>query len=163
MEKFEFQMPRYHEIPNVGLYLEQTVKYINQSLEPLHLSITASMLSNYVKNGFVSRPIKKQYYADQIAHLMFIAIVKQTLSMQNIVDLFQLQEQTYEASIAYNYFCEQLEKELKNVFENRQDALEADMPFPKKTLHSVTIAISHTIYLNYCFEQMKEMKNPESI
>ncbi|MDO5155234.1 MAG: DUF1836 domain-containing protein [Eubacteriales bacterium] len=158
MNTIDFKMPRYHEIPNVGLYLEQTVQYINQYIEPLHISITASMLSNYVKNGFVSRPIKKQYNADQIAHLMFIAIVKQTLSMQNIVDLFQLQEKTYDAPTAYDYFCTELENELQKVFENRPNTELTDMPFAKKTLFSVVIAISHTIYLNYCFEQMKNMK-----
>ena len=30
-----FHLPRYDELPNVGLYLEQTVKYINQCLHPL--------------------------------------------------------------------------------------------------------------------------------
>ena len=66
MESIHIKMPRYQEIPNVGLYLEQTVKYINQSIEPLKLSITASMLSNYVKQGYVDRPIRKQYYADRM-------------------------------------------------------------------------------------------------
>ena len=28
------KMPRYNEIPNVGLYLEQVVTYINEVLEP---------------------------------------------------------------------------------------------------------------------------------
>ena len=31
----DFRLPRYNEIPNVGLYLEQTTKYISQYLEPL--------------------------------------------------------------------------------------------------------------------------------
>ena len=25
-----FHMPRYHDLPDVGLYLDQTVKYINR-------------------------------------------------------------------------------------------------------------------------------------
>lgn len=61
----DYRMPRYKEIPNVGLYLEQTVKYINECLAPIEISITPSMLSNYVKKGYIDRPIKKQYYADQ--------------------------------------------------------------------------------------------------
>ena len=65
-------MPRYKEIPNVGLYLEQTVKYINECLAPIEISITPSMLSNYVKKGYIDRPIKKQYYADQIAYAIYI-------------------------------------------------------------------------------------------
>ena len=31
----EFSFPRYNDIPNVGLYLEQVVKYISEYLEPL--------------------------------------------------------------------------------------------------------------------------------
>lgn len=54
----DYRMPRYKEIPNVGLYLEQTVKYINECLAPIEISITPSMLSNYVKKGYIDRPIK---------------------------------------------------------------------------------------------------------
>ena len=80
----DYRMPRYKEIPNVGLYLEQTVKYINECLAPIEISITPSMLSNYVKKGYIDRPIKKQYYADQIAYAIYIVIIKQVLSMDNI-------------------------------------------------------------------------------
>ena len=31
----DFRMPRYNEIPNVGLYLEQVTKYICEHLAPL--------------------------------------------------------------------------------------------------------------------------------
>lgn len=152
----DFKLPKYKEIPDVGLYLEQTVKYINQCIEPLHLSITASMLSNYVKQGYVSRPEKKQYSADQIAHLIFISIVKQTLSMQNINSLFELQEKTYSAEIAYDYFCKELEKSLRYIFAGKNyDIDNKDMTFGKKTLTSVVIAISHIIYLDFCFEEIK--------
>ena len=83
----DYRMPRYKEIPNVGLYLEQTVKYINECLAPIEISITPSMLSNYVKKGYIDRPIKKQYYADQIAYAIYIVIIKQVLSMDNIASL----------------------------------------------------------------------------
>ena len=79
----DYRMPRYKEIPNVGLYLEQTVKYINECLAPIEISITPSMLSNYVKKGYIDRPVKKQYYADQIAYAIYIVIIKQVLSMDN--------------------------------------------------------------------------------
>ena len=32
----EFRMPRYREIPDVGLYLDQTVKYMNRYLVEIH-------------------------------------------------------------------------------------------------------------------------------
>ena len=60
-------LPRYAEIPNVGLYLEQVTKYINGYVAPLGcLELTTSMVSNYVKKGIIPKPIKKQYYAEHI-------------------------------------------------------------------------------------------------
>lgn len=56
----EFRMPRYREIPDVGLYLDQTVKYMNRYLAPLGcMEITTSMVSNYVKKGYISNPVRK--------------------------------------------------------------------------------------------------------
>ena len=73
----EFRMPRYREIPDVGLYLDQTVKYMNRYLAPLGcMEITTSMVSNYVKKGYISNPVRKQYSAEQIAYLLFIAVAK---------------------------------------------------------------------------------------
>ena len=69
----DFRMPRYSEIPNVGLYLEQTTKYICEQLAPLQENaITGSMISNYVKKGLIANPTRKQYSREQIAYLMYI-------------------------------------------------------------------------------------------
>ena len=73
----DFCLPRYNEIPNVGLYLEQTTKYICEYLAPLgEFSLTSSMISNYVKKGLIANPVKKQYSREQIAYLFFIAVAK---------------------------------------------------------------------------------------
>lgn len=149
-----FKMPRYNEIPNVGLYLEQVVKYVNECLEPLDISITPSMLSNYVKKGYIDHPVKKQYYADQIAYTLFIIIAKQTLSMENVSTLFDFQKANYPIDIAYNFFCDELESMLHYIFELEDESpvVQKQEPFGRKTLRSVIIAISHIIYLNYCFK-----------
>ncbi len=148
------KMPRYKVIPNVGLYLEQVVKYINEVLGPFNLSITPSMLSNYVKKGYIDRPVNKQYHAEQIAYLIFIVVAKQVLSMENIAKLFDLQKSTYSLEIAYNYFCHELEYRIRMTFEKLDDkeTVSGDMPYEKKVLRSVVIAVSHIIYLNCCFE-----------
>ena len=148
------KMPRYKEIPSVGLYLEQVVKYINEIIEPLHLAITPSMLSNYVKKGYIERPIKKQYYAEQISYLIFIVVAKQVLNMENISALLTLQKATYSTEMAYDYFCEELEYMIRMTFEKKseQEPISEDIPYEKKVLRSVVIAVSHIIYLNYCFE-----------
>ena len=92
----DFRLPRYQEIPNVGLYLEQAVKFIDQALAPLGWeTLTPSMISNYVKRGLITSPVKKQYDRDQIAHLMFIALAKNVLSLDDVQEFIRLQERTY--------------------------------------------------------------------
>ena len=56
----QFTLPSYNEIPNVGLYLEQTAKYISEYLTCLgDFALTGSMISNYVKKGLIKNPVKK--------------------------------------------------------------------------------------------------------
>ena len=44
----DFHLPRYEDIPNVGLYLEQTVSYITEYLNPIQKgAITGSMAEAY--------------------------------------------------------------------------------------------------------------------
>ena len=94
----KFQLPAYQEIPNVGLYLEQTLKYINDTFSAFRsVELTKSMISNYVKLGYLRRPVKKQYDREQIAALLFIAVSKQVLSMDNIGKLFGSMEESYTA------------------------------------------------------------------
>lgn len=126
----EFQMPRYQELPDVGLYLEQTNKYINSYLEPLGcMEITSSMISNYVKKGYVASPVKKLYYREQIAQLFFIAVAKNVLSMENIGKLFEIQKKTYTTQIAFDYFCQEFENKLYSIFGLTEEADQAqDLP-----------------------------------
>jgi len=152
-----FRMPRYHELPNVGLYLEQTAKYINSFLLPLGcMEITTSMISNYVKQKLIDGPIKKQYYADQIAYLFFIAIAKNVLSMEHIRELFNRQKETYGNQVAYDYFCCELENHIFYLF-GLKDTLEqigTTSSTTKMMLRSVLISTSHIIYLNSFFQSV---------
>ena len=147
----EFRMPRYREIPDVGLYLDQTVKYMNRYLAPLGcMEITMSMVSNYVKKGYINNPVRKQYSAEQIAYLLFIAVAKSALSMDNITRLFQMQRKTYTVQQAYDYFCDSLESTLQYTF-GLTDTMErfnpADMP-ERMMLRATIIAVTHIIYLS---------------
>lgn len=161
----QFRMPRYREIPDVGLYLDQTVKYVNRYLAPLGcMEITSSMVSNYVKKGYISNPVRKQYTADQIAYLFFISIAKSVLSMENIARLFDMQKQMYTAEIAYDFFCEEIENTLQYTFGLKDQLDEVGTPEDrsetKTMLRSTIIAVTHIIYLSNRFETMKAPEAP---
>ena len=156
----QFRLPRYREIPDVGLYLDQTVKYINRYLAPLGcMEITTSMVSNYVKKGYISNPVHKQYDAEQIAYLFFISIAKSVLSMDNISCLFHMQKKMYAAETAYNFFCMELENMLQYIFglKAEMDVIGVEPNTDTKTmLRSTIIAVAHIIYLSSRFDLVKE-------
>ena len=153
----DFRLPRYREIPNVGLYLDQTVKYINSYLAPLgNMEITASMVSNYVKKGYIRNPVHKQYSAEQIAYLMAMAVVKNVVPMENIALMFDMQKRTYSVEVAYDYFCTELENMLRFIFglKDAVDEVGVTNSEAKDMLRSVIIAVAHVIYLNSRFDAM---------
>lgn len=77
-----FRLPRYEQLPEVELYLDQTTAYISERLALLgDVKLTNSMISNYVKHKLIRRPVKKKYAADQIAELFFIAVAKMSCNL----------------------------------------------------------------------------------
>lgn len=160
----EFKLPRYHEIPDVGLFLEQTSKYIGGYLEGLpNISLTGSMISNYVKKDLIANPVKKQYNREQIAYLIFAAIAKSVLSLEQIHLLFELQAQTYPSAIAYDYFCDEFENVLQHVF-GLKDSLEnvgSTASDEKVMLRNTIITVAHKIYLDKVFSLIEENRQEE--
>ncbi len=112
-----FALPRYSDLPQVGLYLDQTVQFINGYFRDFPgVELTPSMVSNYVKKGIISHPVKKKYTREQLASLMYIAVSKTVLSLENIDTLFQMQRAHCTAAEAYDYFCDEVENCLPFVF-----------------------------------------------
>lgn len=154
-----FRLPRYKEIPNVGFYLEQVVKYINGYLNQLgYPEITNSMVSNYVKQGLIHKPVGKLYYTDQIAHLFFVSIAKNILSMDNIQKLFTMQQKVYSDEVAYDYFCCELENMLCFIFglKDSVDTIGTTESPEKGMLRSLIIAVAHMVYLRFGFDKISE-------
>ncbi len=147
-----FRLPRFREIPDVGLYLDQTVKYINRYLEPLGgMEITSSMVSNYVKKGYIKSPVRKQYDADQIAYLFTIAIMKRVIPMEYIARLYDMQRRVYSTQTAYDYFCSELENMLHYTFglKDEVEAIGTSSTDLKRMLRSVIIAVANITYVEH--------------
>lgn len=162
-----FHLPRYNEIPNVGLYLKQVVKYINETLQPVfQIKVTETMLSNYVKMHLVPNPIKKQYYREQISTLIFIVLSKSVLSLDNLQMLIKLQTEKYDIATAYDYFCNKFENVLQYVYGikdsidlSERDSISSQEPSSedaenKKLVHNIIITVAHKFYLDYCFTKL---------
>lgn len=151
----DFHFPAYNEIPNVGLFLEQATKFVSEYLEPLEgITITSSMISNYVKKKLIDNPIKKQYYRDQIVYMIFIAVAKSVLTLEEIEILINVRQRNYDTPAMYEYFCKEFETILFYVF-GVNDSLENIEPTPpnedRQLLQNTIITATSKIYLDTIF------------
>ena len=106
-----FSYPKWEDIPNIDLYLDQVLLYVNQVCAPVspdkEKGLTASMVNNYVKHGYLTKPDKKKYQRKQIARLIAITTLKSVFSIQEIAQtLNSLQtqassDQLYDAFVDY--------------------------------------------------------------
>ncbi|WP_247949823.1 DUF1836 domain-containing protein [Streptococcus mitis] len=106
-----FSYPKWEDIPNIDLYLDQVLLYVNQVCAPIspdkEKGLTASMVNNYVKHGYLTKPDKKKYQRKQIARLIAITTLKSVFSIQEIAQtLNSLQtqassDQLYDAFVDY--------------------------------------------------------------
>ncbi len=155
----EFRLPRFSEIPNVGLYLEQASKYISEYLSPLgEFTLTASMISNYVKKGLIANPVRKQYGRDQIAYLFFVAVAKSVLSLDALADFFAIQKRTHSLQKSYDRFCGEFENVLRFTFEV-EDVMESqgeETTVEKRLLYTSVVAAVQKIYLERNLEWLSQ-------
>ena len=105
-------LARYNQLPNVTLYRDQVIEYIELWMEPLSICveqpvITPSMINNYVKVGLVPAPVK-------------ICIFKQVLPIAAVQALFNIQRLSYDAPTAFDYVVDQLEASIRAAFSIEQ-------------------------------------------
>lgn len=156
----DFRLPRYAQLPTVGLYLEQVADYLNGCLQPLgDVKITSSMISNYVKHNMIDRPVRKLYGRDQVADLIFIAVAKNVLQLDDLrIGIRIQQNSSFDIATAYDYFCIELENTLQYVF-GYQDELKVvgTIKTPqKRMLHNLVMAVSYKAYLDKYFKYVRE-------
>lgn len=142
-----YTLPSYSEIPDVGLYLNQCATYINKVLEPLYgISITESMISNYVKKKIITNPIKKTYPRSTISELIFISISKSAAPLDSISFLLSSLREKYNSEDFYNYFKNEFESRLNVVFsQNNTSEVRGDSEIEIlfKNLINTSIQIVH--------------------
>jgi len=111
-----WHLPRWSELPQIELYVDQVVAFLETQLGGLLLVeekfITAAMINNYVKQGLLPKPVKKKYGRPHIARLIIITLSKQTVSLADIqaaVDFALWNRQPMEV---YDAFCARQEAAL---------------------------------------------------
>ena len=162
----KFHIPRWSELPNIDLYLDQVVNLINSTLSPyIFLNndekkenvqvLTKTMINNYVKNNLIEAPEKKLYSKIQLAKLFVICILKQVYSMQDIKILISIALENTTAEEKYDSFCNLFEECLRCTF-NQKDFVDTKSD-NSHLLRTVLLSCSYKIYVqNITLNDKKE-------
>lgn len=122
-------LPRYSQLPDIGLYMDQVIALTERFLGPIFNGettiLTASMVNNYVKQHLLPPPYKKRYNREHVARLIAICILKQVLSIPEIDVL--LKELFLEEDFARNYdsWCDTIELAFEEL--NRKECSHATL------------------------------------
>ena len=152
----KIHIPRWEELPNVDLYMDQILTFINSSLsECINFSedeennkiLTKTMINNYVKNNILEPPVKKKYSKTQCAKLFVICILKQVFSMNEISSLINIALESTDISHAYNSFCSLFEEAVISIFEKKEFSKVDASNENRYLLKAVLLSCSYKIYV----------------
>ncbi len=108
----DFSLPEWEQLPEMDLYMDQVMTYMEKKLKPLNNDnfdkvLTPFMINNYVKSGLIACPTQKRYNKEQIAYLFGICSIKQILSISDISTLFDIDRHKAQTTEKiYQYFQE---------------------------------------------------------
>ncbi len=75
----------WEQFPDIELYMDQVVTYVSglgglfSDFVDDEKALTASMVNNYVKDGYIRRPINKKYDKDQLVNLYMLLMLKNVM------------------------------------------------------------------------------------
>ena len=152
----KIHIPRWNELPEIDLYLDQVVNYLEKYLKQYSTNrddkiITKTMINNYVKQSILPAPEKKKYNKTHLAYLMVICVLKQVYSISDIGKLISLTIQYFEISKAYNRFCANLEISIKNVFTRKEFPHIEKMTEEQYLLKNVVQSVADKLYVEMKF------------
>jgi methyltransferase-like protein len=150
-----FHLPRWDELPNIDLYIDQLVSFLEQYLagyikndnEKEEKIITKTMINNYVKHKAIKAPVNKKYNKEHMASLFVIFILKEVYSIHEIEKLISLAIETSPIELAYDRFCSELEKAIRIVFAEKNYVKNSRLSQEQYILRNVVQSFANKLYV----------------
>lgn len=115
LESFTF--PRYKDLPELELYMDQVISVAEKYLGVLAVGersiVTPSMINNYVKNGVIPPPEKKRYTRDHLAEIIIVCSLKQTTEITDISIMIKKMTEAYGVAETFDTFAALYEKYMR--------------------------------------------------
>ena len=150
-------LPRYRELPDLELYMDQVIFVTDQVLSPLFPEssspiLTPTMINNYVRQKLVEPPVKKRYSRTHLAYFIAVALLKPVFSIGEISGLIARQAEVSDTEAAYDRLCTELEQCLAAIFK----CGELQKPLPPTgeadLLRAAVVSLANKIYVEKMLE-----------
>ena len=111
-----YQLPKWEDIPDFGLYMDQVITLLTQHLDYLPREdrdediVTPTAINNYVRLKIMPPPEKKRYRRVHLAYLFMICTLKQTLTIAQIQKIIPVELEEEDVKLLYsNYVARHIE------------------------------------------------------
>jgi len=149
-----YHCPRWNELPNIDLYMDQVLIFIEKHTAVFAesgkiKSLTKTMINNYVKQKKIRPPRKKRYKRTHLAYFMVVSILKRFMSLSEISDGIITVRRKHTPEKTYNLFCEGFETSLRNIFLGENNKSIENLSDDFALIKSVTSAYANMLYARY--------------
>lgn len=165
------QLPRWDDLPNLSLYLDQVLEYVNDHIGIVFINhdesqdkiLTSSMINNYVKNQIMPAPNRKRYDKNHIAFIITITVLKQVSNLNDISNGINHLTSVLGKVDAYNSFVTFLENALKASIQEFRQAesikyFETPVEMNLLPLKTATVAFASMMMSKYLMKHLTNLK-----
>lgn len=126
-----FKNPDSDKIPDIPLYMDQLLEYLQNQLSVLlrqqnESVFTKTMINNYVKSKVICAPERKKYNHEALKDLILIYHFKQCFSMQDVDALIKMLKNTEHYYKTFTEHYEEKKSLMKNTLSKTVDEYSVD-------------------------------------
>lgn len=162
----EAQFPRWTDLPQFDLYMDQVIQYVNDIVTPLGFGeITSTMVNNYVKKGVINAPLKKKYRPEQLANILVIAMLKPVFALDAIAAGIQFSLANRPVAQAYDAFILTFSSAIEQANSDFSDGLtisRVNKPDMTTTQHAIVTMAINAVLQKLLVEKMIDLAADDS-
>lgn len=161
-----YHCPRWNELPNIELYMDQVLIFIEKNTAVFAesgkiKSLTKTMINNYVKQKKIRPPKNKRYNRTHLAYFMVVSILKRFMSLSEISDGIITVRRKHLPEETYNLFCDLFETSLRNIFLGESNTGADKVPDDITLMTAVTSAYANMLYARYLIFKSSQAEKHE--
>ena len=142
----QFELTQYEKLPDIDLYMDQVITYLERQLMTFSLSsmdklITSSMINNYVKGEVIPAPNAKRYNKEHIALILEVCLLKKVLSISNIKEILDASYKDEDFTKTYNKFVTDVATSLHEVSDLAKNKLDDIDTNDQKALLNLALSL----------------------